>query len=327
MHSITRRVFSSISRIPHSSHSLRPISACLPRLALSRQYASVTPFDQQQKALEETEDLEEDDSEFPDLLTPDPLMDLYDSETFPPNKFTPHETQVISRNDPSMFDTYQTILQEKYGLTEEELNGAFDSEEGQNAFAAMSISKEEMRKFHVYNLIFRRVSRQTGKGKVFRFKYVTVLGNGDGLVGYGMGKDLDATTGQRKSLLDAVKNLDYVERFEQRTIWTEMDSKLGGTRILLRPRPVGFGLHTNPYIHQILKAAGIKDCSAKVWGSRNPQNVTVLLFRMLHAGNAPLAMGDGLGGRAKRLDKGQSVRGVESLERERGRKMVNLWTN
>ncbi|EGN92875.1 hypothetical protein SERLA73DRAFT_146500, partial [Serpula lacrymans var. lacrymans S7.3] len=80
--------------------------------------------------------------------------------------------------------------------------------------------------------------------------------------------------------------MDYVERFEKRTLWTEMDSKLGATHIILRPRP----------------AAGIKDASAKVWGSRNPLSVTKALFRMLQAGNAPLSMGDGIGGKARRLD-------------------------
>jgi small subunit ribosomal protein S5 len=78
----------------------------------------------------------------------------------------------------------------------------------------------------------------------------------------------------------AVRNMDYVNRFEGRTIiWTGMSSKLGATRIILRPRPVGFGLYRNPNVHQVLKAAGIKDISAKVWCNR--LNVIKLLFRML----------------------------------------------
>ena len=127
-----------------------------------------------------------------------------------------------------------------------------------------------------------------------------------------------------KAKIQAYKNLDHVERFEDRTFWTEMDTKLGGTRIVIRPRPVGFGLRCNPYVHQILKAAGIKDASVKVYGSRNPTNVVRGLFRMLHAGNAPLSMGDGVGGGAKKMEKGVGMRSAIDLERERGRRMVHL---
>jgi len=105
-----------------------------------------------------------------------------------------------------------------------------------------------------------------------------------------------------------------------------MHTKFGATRIILRPRPLGFGLRCNPNVHQVMKAAGIKDISAKVWGSRNPLNVIKATFRMLQAGNAPLAMGDGIGGRGRRLDKGSGIRGKENVERERGRKIVDLKT-
>jgi small subunit ribosomal protein S5 len=170
------------------------------------------------------------------------------------------------------------------------------------------------------------VTQQTGKGKIHRRGVLVVVGNGDGLVGYGEAKHDDAARATNRAFAMAVRNMDYVDRFEGRTIWTEMSSKLGATRIILRPRPVGFGLHCNPNIHQVLKAAGVKDISAKVWGSRNPLNVIKLLFRMLHAGNAPLAMGNGIGGPGRKLDKGSGVRGKQEIERERGRKLLNLRT-
>ncbi|KAI0322841.1 ribosomal protein S5 domain 2-type protein, partial [Amylostereum chailletii] len=167
--------------------------------------------------------------------------------------------------------------------------------------------------------ISRIVVQQTPKGKVQRFANLVVVGNGKGLVGYGEGKAEDMPRANHKAWIEAVRNMDYVDRFEQRTIWTEMESKMGATRIILRPRPVGFGLHCNPNIHQVLKAAGIKDISAKVWGSRNPMAVIKLLFRMLYAGNAPLGMGNGIGGRGRKLDKGSGMRGKQEIERDRGR--------
>ncbi|KAH9031655.1 ribosomal protein S5 domain 2-like protein [Lactarius pseudohatsudake] len=184
----------------------------------------------------------------------------------------------------------------------------------------------ELEKLHRFPLIRRRVTQQTGKGKIHRQGVLVVVGNGNGLVGYGEAKHDDPSRATGRAFAMAVRNMDYVDRFEGRTIWTEMSSKLGATRIILRPRPVGFGLHCNPNVHQVLKAAGIKDISAKVWGSRNPLNVIKLLFRMLHAGNAPLAMGNGIGGPGRKLDKGSGVRGKQEIERERGRKLVNLRT-
>ncbi|KAH7886836.1 hypothetical protein F5I97DRAFT_1870660 [Phlebopus sp. FC_14] len=180
------------------------------------------------------------------------------------------------------------------------------------------------RKLHLYTLLARRVTQQTGKGKIHRQYALVVVGNGDGLVGYGEGKDEDLSIAREKAVAVATRSLDYVERFENRTVWTETESKFGSTRIVLRPRPVGFGLRCNPQIHQVLKAAGFKDVSAKVWGSRNPMMVIKTLFRMLLPGNAPLGMGNGVGGAGSRLDKGSGLRRKEAVERDRGRKLVDL---
>ena len=187
----------------------------------------------------------------------------------------------------------------------------------------LSLSPEEQEKLHKYPLVSRRVTQQTGKGKKHRQYLLMVVGNGNGLVGYGEGKHEDFGVTQERALTEAIRNMDFVERFERRTIWTEMSIKLGATRILMRPRPVGFGLHCNPNIHQVLKAAGIKDISAKVWGSRNPINVIKATCKLIQAGNAPLSMGNGIGGKGRRLDTGSGMRSREALERERGRKFVD----
>jgi small subunit ribosomal protein S5 len=170
----------------------------------------------------------------------------------------------------------------------------------------------------------RNVRQQTPKGKIARKQYLVCVGNGNGLVGYGLAKDSDSRLALVKARTQAIQNMDWVERFEERTIWTEMTTKLGATTIILRPRPVGFGLRCNPFIHQILRATGFKDISAKVWGSRNKLNVIKAVFRMLHAGHAPTAMGDGLGGKGVKLSKGVGMRGKDEMERARGRKLVSL---
>jgi small subunit ribosomal protein S5 len=213
------------------------------------------------------------------------------------------------------------------GNEDEEEEEFSEKDDGEDEHAPiLPLSRRELDKLHRFPLITRRVTQQTGKGKIHRRGVLVVVGNGNGLVGYGEAKHDDGARATKRAFAMAVRNMDYVDRFENRTIWTEMSSKLGATRIILRPRPVGFGLHCNPNIHQILKAAGVKDISAKVWGSRNPLNVIKLLFRMLHAGNAPLAMGNGIGGPGRKLDKGSGVRGKHEIELERGRKLLNLRT-
>ncbi len=283
-----------------------------------------------------------DDLPFPDISKPNPLLDLADHRQFPPSKLSPFATRVVVRNDPSLFTTETTdtndgddkAVAKREGSDEEgweeadegeEFPAEREDEEDEHA-PVLSLGRQELEKLHRFPLITRRVTQQTGKGKIYRRGVLVVVGNGDGLVGYGEAKHDDGTRATNRAFAMAVRNMDYVDRFEGRTIWTEISSKLGATRIILRPRPVGFGLHCNPNIHQVLKAAGIKDVSAKVWGSRNPLNVIKLLFRMLHAGNAPLAMGNGIGGPGRKLDKGSGVRGKQEIERERGRKLLNLRT-
>jgi small subunit ribosomal protein S5 len=271
---------------------------------------------------------------FPDISKHNPLLDLADHRQFPPSKLSPFASRVVIRNDPSLFtpeaadandgDSKAVDKREEDGREEEEEEEFSEREDGEDEHAPiLPLSRRELEKLHRFPLIARRVTQQTGKGKIHRRGVLVVVGNGDGLVGYGEAKHDEASRATNRAFAMGVRNMDYVDRFEGRTIWTEMSSKLGATRIILRPRPVGFGLHCNPNIHQVLKAAGIKDISAKVWGSRNPLNVIKLLFRMLHAGNAPLAMGNGIGGPGRKLDKGSGVRGKQEIERERGRKLLN----
>ncbi|KAI9438601.1 hypothetical protein H4582DRAFT_1949679 [Lactarius indigo] len=265
---------------------------------------------------------------FPDISTPNPLLDLSDSRQFPPSKLSPFASRVVVRNDPPLFAADAEAKDGSGGAKEgeEEEEAEVMGTEDDEHPPILPLSRRELEKLHRFPLIRRRVTQQTGKGKIHRQGVLVVVGNGNGLVGYGEAKHDDPSRATGRAFAMAVRNMDYVDRFEGRTIWTEMSSKLGATRIILRPRPVGFGLHCNPNVHQVLKAAGIKDISAKVWGSRNPLNVIKLLFRMLHAGNAPLAMGNGIGGPGRKLDKGSGVRGKQEIERERGRKLINLRT-
>ncbi|THH32800.1 hypothetical protein EUX98_g1390 [Antrodiella citrinella] len=280
---------------------------------------------QAEEYLEEHVEEKFEEETFPNLMIPDPLMDLHQSLVSPPEPRFPWPSKIIVRNDPSMFDAYHDVglvTRPDAAFQEQE---EFEDEDDESGTPSRYLSPDEIRKLHLYPLLTRYVTQQTGKGKVSRTAYLVVVGNGDGLVGFGEAKGHDRTEVMKKAQENAIRNMDLVSRFESRTLWTEMDAKLGATQIILRPRPVGFGLAVNPWIHQVFRAAGIKDASAKVWGSRNPYQVIRLLAQMLHPGSAPLQMGNGIGGSGRRLESGTGMRGKGDIERERGRKLTNLY--
>ena len=260
--------------------------------------------------------------EYPDLMTPDALLDPRDVLELPSSKNSPFHNRVIVRNHRSIFHNYADGAEDD--LLEEDELAEDENRDQDEMMRSLPVPTKYYKDLQQSILMRRGVVQQTGKGKVRRVAFMVMVGDGNGLVGYGEGKHATGATAIKAARLAAVRNMDYVERFEQRTIWTEMSTKLGSTHLILRPRPVGFGLRCNPHLHRILRAAGMKDMSAKVWGSRNKLNVIKAAFRLLHAGHSPTVMGDGLGGKAKKLAKGGGMKGKHDIERARGRKLVNL---
>ena len=270
--------------------------------------------------LKSDSELKNDTLKYPDLMTPDALLDPRDVLEIPPSKDSPFHNRVVVRNHRSVFHNYAEGLEDDL-LAEDELK---EDERTDRDDAALPISTKYYKDLQQSILMRRGVVLQTGRGKVRRVAFMVLVGDGNGLVGYGEGKHAHGATALKAARLAAVRNMDYVERFEKRTIWTDMSTKLGSTHLILRPRPVGFGLRCNPNLHRILRAAGLKDVSAKVWGSRNKLNVIKAAFRLLHSGHAPTGMGNGLGGKGKKLAKGSGMMGKADLERARGRKLISL---
>lgn len=260
--------------------------------------------------------------DYPDLMEPDAILDPRDVTEFPATPDSPFNNRVIVRNHRSVFHTYPSGTDDLLGDDSLEQGKTADNQrEYMKTTVALTRYYADL---HQTVLMRRRVVHQTGKGKVSSVFYLILLGDGKGLVGYGSGQHEEREKAVRMARIDALRNMDTVARFEDRTIWTEMSTKFGATQIHLRPRPVGFGLRCNPYLHQIMRAAGFKDISGKVWGSRNKLNVIKAVIRMLHAGHAPTGMGDGLGGKGKTMERGFGMRDKGEIERARGRKLINL---
>lgn len=104
----------------------------------------------------------------------------------------------------------------------------------------LNLSLRDLRDLHRYPLVVRRVVNMTSKGKQPSMSVLVVVGNGKGLLGYGEGKAENVTQAADKAFVQAVKNMDYVQRKDNRTVWSEsMKAKWGATTVEIRSRPPG----------------------------------------------------------------------------------------
>lgn len=98
----------------------------------------------------------------------------------------------------------------------------------------------QLRQLHRYPLILNRVVNMTSKGKIPSMYALVVVGNGNGLVGFGEGKSENALQANDRAFVQAVKNMDYVQRKDARTTWADlMTGKWCATTVELRSRPPG----------------------------------------------------------------------------------------
>lgn len=131
-----------------------------------------------------------------------------------------------------------------------------------------------MKKLYVRPIVMKRVSCQTSKGKIPNFYALTVVGDKNGMIGLGEGKSRDGMrTALSKAHWNAIKNLQPIPRYENRTIIGDIDYKFHAVNLFIKSAPSGFGLRVNPNIFEVCQAAGIKDLRGKVYKSRNPMNV------------------------------------------------------
>ncbi|RUS22138.1 ribosomal protein S5, C-terminal domain-containing protein [Endogone sp. FLAS-F59071] len=143
------------------------------------------------------------------------------------------------------------------------------------------LSPRDIARLQKKPLVIKRVVNMNSKGKQPSMYALVVVGNGDGLAGYGEGKDDEAARAVRKATNRAIKNLRYFERYDDRTVFMDLKHKFHATQVVLRSRPPGFGNRSNHIIHEICRCVGIQDISGKVRGSRNPMNVIKATFEAL----------------------------------------------
>lgn len=134
-----------------------------------------------------------------------------------------------------------------------------------------------------------RVTKVTKGGRTFSFSAIVVVGNENGVVGYGLGKAKEVSAAIQKGIDDAKKNLIRVPVLKG-TIPHAQEGKYSGAEVFMKPAAPGTGVIAGGAMRAVLESVGIKDVLAKSKGASNPHSVVKATFNALAAIRDPYSV-------------------------------------
>lgn len=148
---------------------------------------------------------------------------------------------------------------------------------GRNMANKFGIPDEELQEKLV---VVNRVSKTVKGGRIARFAALMVVGDGNGHVGFGLGKAAEVPEAIRKGIEDAKKNMIEVS-LKDTTIPHQVLGEYGAGRVLLKPAAPGTGVIAGKTVRAVVELAGVKNIRAKSLRSNNPTNVIKATFEGL----------------------------------------------
>ncbi len=149
-----------------------------------------------------------------------------------------------------------------------------------------------------------RVTKVTKGGRAFSFAAIVVVGNEDGIIGWGLGKANEVTAAIAKGVETAKKNLIKVP-VHKGTIPHEVSAKFGGSRIFLKPASEGTGVKAGGAMRAVLESVGVTDVLAKSKGSSNPHNLVKATIAALDELRSPMQVAQNRGVSVEKVFNGK----------------------
>ncbi|KAB8170766.1 30S ribosomal protein S5 [Marilutibacter maris] len=165
-------------------------------------------------------------------------------------------------------------------------------------------NREEIDDGMVEKLIaVNRVSKTVKGGRQFTFTALTVVGDGEGRVGFGYGKAREVPVAIQKSMEYARKSMVNVD-LNNGTLWHPVKSGHGAARVFMQPASEGTGVIAGGAMRAVLEAVGVKNVLAKAVGSRNPINLVRATVRGLAEMQSPAKIAAKRGKKVEDLSHG-----------------------
>lgn len=131
-----------------------------------------------------------------------------------------------------------------------------------------------------------RVAKTVKGGRIFAFTALTVVGDGNGRVGFGRGKAREVPLAIQKAMESARRNMIQVE-LKDSTLQYPIRSRHGASKVYMQPASEGTGIIAGGAMRAVLELAGVQNVLAKCYGSTNPVNVIRATFAGLESMRAP----------------------------------------
>ena len=148
-----------------------------------------------------------------------------------------------------------------------------------------------------------RVSKTVKGGRQFTFTALTVVGDGNGKVGFGYGKAREVPVAIQKSMEYARKGMLTVD-LNNGTLWHPVKAGHGAARVFMQPAAEGTGVIAGGAMRAVLEAVGVKNVLAKAVGSRNPINLVRATLVGLEAMQSPTRIAAKRGKKAEEIING-----------------------